>query len=66
VVDFSGTNVPVAEINRRLRGHKIFGGKDLSRDFPELGECALFCVTEIHSQSDIDLLHSALREVLAQ
>jgi glycine dehydrogenase subunit 1 len=66
VVDFSGTNVPVAEINRRLRGHKIFGGKDLSRDFPELGECAQFCVTEIHSQSDIDLLHSALREVLAR
>ena len=33
-----------------LREHGIFGGKDLSRDFPELGQSALYCVTEVHAR----------------
>nr|WP_281413514.1 aminomethyl-transferring glycine dehydrogenase subunit GcvPA [Microvirga antarctica] len=65
VVDFNETGMSVAEINRRLRKEAIFGGKDLSADFPELGQAALFCVTEIHSQSDLDRLHSALSKALA-
>ena len=32
-----------------LREHGIFGGKDLSAEFPELGQIALYCVTEIHT-----------------
>jgi glycine dehydrogenase subunit 1 len=43
----------------------IFGGKDLTRDFPELGASALYCVTEIHTKADIDRLVGALREVTA-
>jgi glycine dehydrogenase subunit 1 len=66
VVDFSGTGRSVADINEVLREHGIFGGKDLSRDFPELGESALFCVTEIHTRSDIDRLTAALSEVVAR
>jgi glycine dehydrogenase subunit 1 len=46
-----------------LLDYKIFGGKDLSIDFPDLGESALYCITEIHSQEDIDLLVTAIREV---
>lgn len=65
VVDFSGTGRTVAQINGALRGHGIFGGKDLSADFPALGQSALYCVTEIHSQADIDKLAQILREVLA-
>ena len=56
----------VAEINAALREHGIFGGKDLSADFPELGQCALYCVTEIHTQNDIDRLTEALREEIAR
>ena len=63
VVSFDG--VTVEEVNRRLRTHRIFGGKDLSRDFPQLGQSALYCVTEVHSTGDIDRLAAALREVLA-
>ena len=37
VVDFTATGRTVAEINRALRAHGIFGGKDLSAEFPELG-----------------------------
>ena len=52
-------------MNRRLRAHRIFGGKDLSRDFPALGQSALYCVTEVHSAGDVERLAAALEEVLA-
>jgi len=42
----------------------IFGGKDLSLEFPELGQSALYCVTEVHTQSDIDRLVTSLSEVV--
>jgi len=64
VVDFSETGKSVAEINHRLLKRGIFGGKDLSREFPRLGQSMLVCVTEVHSQSDIDFLADALQEVL--
>jgi glycine dehydrogenase subunit 1 len=62
VVNFDKTGRTVSEINARLRRHGIFGGKDLSADFPELGQAALYCITEVHSQTDIDRLIEALRE----
>ncbi len=65
VVDFSGTGRTVQEINAGLREHGVFGGKDLSADFPDLGQSALYCVTEIHTRDDIELLVSALGKVLA-
>jgi glycine dehydrogenase subunit 1 len=63
VVDFAGTGKSVNEINRALLGHEIFGGLDLSTPFPELGQSALYCVTEIITREDIDRLVRALREV---
>jgi glycine dehydrogenase subunit 1 len=65
VVVFDETGRTVAEVNRALREQGIFGGKDLSRDFPELGQSALYCVTEVHALADVDRLVSALKEVLA-
>ena len=65
VVDFSATGRTVAEVNAGLREHGVFGGKDLSGDFPELGQSALYCVTEVHTADDIDLLTDSLRKVLA-
>jgi glycine dehydrogenase subunit 1 len=56
---------PVAEVNRALRARRIFGGKDLSRELPELGNAALYCVTEVHTKDDVDRLASALEEVVA-
>ena len=63
VVDFTETGRPVAEINAALRERRIFGGLDLSRLFPELGQSALYCITELHTQEDIDRLATALGEV---
>jgi glycine dehydrogenase subunit 1 len=64
IVNFERTGKSVAEINRRLREKRIFGGKDLSAEFPEFGQSALYCVTEVHTQSDIDRLAETLAEVL--
>ncbi|MCC6790849.1 MAG: aminomethyl-transferring glycine dehydrogenase subunit GcvPA [Thermomicrobiales bacterium] len=65
VVDFNATGTSVAQINRALRERGIFGGHDLSRERPELGQSALYCVTEIHTQADLDRLAATLQEVLA-
>lgn len=64
VVNFDKTDKTVAEINKELLKQKIFGGKDLIKGFPELGNSALYCVTEIHSKDGIDSLASALREAV--
>jgi glycine dehydrogenase subunit 1 len=64
VVDFSESGVTVADINTGLRERGIFGGVDLSSQYPELGQSALFCVTEVHTKADIDRLADELAEVL--
>lgn len=64
VVNFDKTGKTVAEINRELLAYKIFGGKDISGEFSELGQSALYCVTEIMTKEDIDKLVYALEGVI--
>lgn len=64
VVDFNNTGKTVTDINKKLRAAGIFGGIDLSKDFPELGDCALYCVTEVHTKDDIDKLINAIQDVI--
>lgn len=64
VVDFNDCNQPVAMINKKLLAKGIFGGKDLSVEFPALGQSALYAITEVHTQADIDRLAATLQEVL--
>ena len=64
VVNFDGAGKSVTEINEALVDHRIFGGKDLSGEFPELGQSALYCVTEARTKDDVDRLVTALREVI--
>jgi glycine dehydrogenase subunit 1 len=52
---------PVAEINAALRERAIVGGYDLSRDYPQLGNAMLLCVTEMNSRSEIDALVEVLK-----
>ncbi len=65
VVNFDMTGKSVADINKALLSMKIVGGKDLSAAFPGLGQSALFCVTEVHTKSDIDKLVYAIKGVVA-
>ena len=64
VVDFSETGKTVGEINAALRARGIFGGHDLSGEFPDLGQSALYALTEVHTQADIDRLVAAIEEVI--
>ena len=63
-VNFDKTKMKAKEIHKRLLKEGVHGGKLLRNDFPELGESALYCVTEIHSKSDIDKLATGVRNVL--
>ncbi|MCL2700044.1 MAG: aminomethyl-transferring glycine dehydrogenase, partial [Defluviitaleaceae bacterium] len=63
VVDFNNTGLTVAQINKALYDRGIFGGKDLSKEFPAFGQTALYCVTEVHTKEDIDRLVSELAEI---
>jgi glycine dehydrogenase subunit 1 len=65
VVNFDGVGKDVAQVNLELLERGIFGGKDLSLEFPDLGQSALYCVTEIHSRADIDRLVDCLAEVIS-
>jgi glycine dehydrogenase subunit 1 len=41
-------------INERLLGHKMVGGLPLKKFYPELGNAALWCCTELTTRSAID------------
>ena len=64
VLNFDQIGHSVDEVNRKLRERNIFGGKDLTAEFPEFGQTALYCVTEIHNAQDIECLVSQLKEVI--
>lgn len=64
VLNFDGAGKTVAQINKALLGLGIFGGYDLSREMPRLGQSMLVCVTEKTELADIDALAAALQSVL--
>ncbi|MGB9669353.1 MAG: aminomethyl-transferring glycine dehydrogenase, partial [Anaerolineales bacterium] len=64
VVNFDQTGKNIQTILRGLLQREIFGGKDLSSEFVDLGQSILICITEIHTQKEIDLLVSTLAEVI--
>ena len=57
------TEVSPSKINEELLKHKIIGGLDLSRFYPELDHHLLFCVTETKSKEEIDRLVARMGEV---
>ncbi len=63
-VNFDSTGKSVSEINEAMLKAGIQGGLDLGAYFPELGETALYCFTEVHSHRDIDMLADTLRQIL--
>jgi len=63
-LNLDGSARTVKEINHALLARRVFGGKDISSEYPELGQTMLTCVTEIHSRGDIDRLAAEMEEVL--
>jgi glycine dehydrogenase subunit 1 len=54
------TEEPPSQWSRRLLDAKIVGGIDLSRWYPELQNCTLWCATEIITRANIDSAAKAL------
>jgi glycine dehydrogenase subunit 1 len=65
-VNFDKTGLTVEEVNKKLLQHQVHGGKDISKELPELGQTALYCVTETHSKQEIEKLRDTLEEVLGE
>jgi glycine dehydrogenase subunit 1 len=65
-VNFDGAGLTVEEINRNLLRQHVHGGKDVSSEFSELGQTALFSVTEIHSKQEIERLRDGLKQILGE
>ena len=49
-------------INSRLLEHKVIGGLSLRKFYPELGNAALWCCTELTTRSAIDTIAGLLAE----
>jgi glycine dehydrogenase subunit 1 len=58
-------NKPVKEMNQLLLKKGIIGGYDLGRDYPELSNHMLICVTEQRSKDEIDTLVKELGDLHA-
>jgi glycine dehydrogenase subunit 1 len=65
-VNFDRTDFTVDEVNKRLLKRQVQGGKDLSKEFPQLGQTALFCVTEVHLKEQIQRLADAVKGILRE
>lgn len=63
-VNFDGFEVQ--KVHDRLLELGVHGGKDVSMEFPELGNIGLYCVTEVHSKEEIDKLVEALNEIFVR
>jgi glycine cleavage system P protein (glycine dehydrogenase) subunit 1 len=61
VLEFTGGYKKVQE---HLLGRGVIGGLALEPYYPGLKDCALFCVTEVHTRADIDRLTGLVAEVL--
>lgn len=57
-------NKPVETVNAALMQKGILGGLDLGNYYPELAGCALFCVTEKRTKTEIDQLAAALEAIV--
>jgi len=53
---------PAAALNSSLAEAGIVGGYDLGRDYADLPDATLFCVTERNTREEIDLLVDVLTE----
>ena len=65
VVQFEN-GIKAQQIHEGLLREGIQGGMVLNNEFPEFGESMLFCVTEIHTQQDIDKLVQTVSDIVSK
>lgn len=54
---------PASEVNQYLLDNGILGGYDLGKDYPDMKDHLLVCVTEMNSKDEIDTLVEILKEM---
>lgn len=59
------SQAPVATVNEALLDRGLFGGLDLTAAFPELGNAAVWCVTDAHPLEAFSEVVAALKEARA-
>ena len=64
LVSFDGTGLTVEQVNDALLERRILGGHDLSSEYPQFGQSALYCFTDLTTRGDVDTLARALEEVV--
>lgn len=65
-IGFDNADIAVSFVNEELLRRGIQGGICLCDQYPELGQSALYCVTECHTHRDIDRLVTAIGEILRE
>jgi glycine dehydrogenase subunit 1 len=58
--------ITMSQLSQSLLAKKIIGGKSLTKDFPELGETGLFCLTERHTREDLEALAAVIKGILGE
>lgn len=61
VLEFSGD---LPKIDKTLKEKGIVGGLHLGEFFPDLGDCLLVCVTELHNKDKIDYMAACLEDAV--
>ena len=56
---------PAAPVLAALAERGIFGGYDLSRAYPELGNALLVCATETKTRADLEAYRDALEDIMS-
>lgn len=56
----------ILNLNKRLLAEGILGGKTLTKDFPELGQNSILCVTERHTREDLEKLAKVTRSIMEE
>lgn len=64
ILNLTGSGKTAHQINNALFEKGIYGGIDLSTEFPELGQSLLISVTEVHTKDDIDRLVEGVRQAV--
>lgn len=57
--------VRIGRLQRQFEQAGIIGGYPLAQEYPDLPNAMLFCVTEVRTKAEIDLLVETLKEVQA-
>lgn len=66
VINFDDAGHLVSDINARLLQRGIQGGMSLHDQFSELGQSALYCVTELHTRENIDQLVATMGTIMGE